>query len=97
MGHKSVNPVCFFLKIGSLRSPDIGEIIFYLCILRVFFTVYLSKHHPSQHVVASCIHDIQIHLSQVWRKNVAGGRARLPDTILEEDHPIAILSKFGSN
>ena len=29
-----------------------------------FFTVYLSKHHPSQHVVASCIHDIQIHLSQ---------------------------------
>jgi hypothetical protein len=26
---------------------------------------YLSKHHPSQHVVASCIHDIQIHLSQV--------------------------------
>jgi hypothetical protein len=33
-----------------------------------FFTVYLSKHHPSQHVVASCIHDIQIHLSQVWKK-----------------------------
>jgi hypothetical protein len=27
MGHKSVNPVFFFLKIGSLRSPDIGEII----------------------------------------------------------------------
>jgi hypothetical protein len=26
-----------------------------------------------------------------------GGRARLPDTILEEDHPITILSKFGSN
>ena len=31
----------------------------------VFFTVYLSKHQPSQHVVASCIHDMQIHLSQV--------------------------------
>ena len=25
-----------------------------------------------------------------------GGRARLPDTILEEDHPMSILSKFGS-
>ena len=22
-----------------------------------FFTVYLSKHHPSQHAIASCIHD----------------------------------------
>jgi hypothetical protein len=31
-----------------------------------FFTVYLSKHHPSQHVVASCIHDIQIHLSRLF-------------------------------
>jgi hypothetical protein len=29
MGHKSVNPGFFFLKIGSLRSPDISEIIFY--------------------------------------------------------------------
>jgi hypothetical protein len=26
-----------------------------------------------------------------------GGRARLPDTILEEDHQMAIPSKFGSN
>jgi hypothetical protein len=26
-----------------------------------------------------------------------GGRARLPDTMLEEDHPITIPSKFGSN
>ena len=26
-----------------------------------------------------------------------GGRARLPDTILEEDHPMTIPSKFGSN
>jgi hypothetical protein len=26
-----------------------------------------------------------------------GGGARLPDTILEEDHPMTILSKFGSN
>ena len=26
-----------------------------------------------------------------------GGRARLPDTILEEDHPMTISSKFGSN
>ena len=25
-----------------------------------------------------------------------GGRARLPDTILEEDHPMTIPSKFGS-
>ena len=25
-----------------------------------------------------------------------GGRARLSDTILEEDHPMTILSKFGS-
>jgi hypothetical protein len=27
MGHKSVKHVFFFLKIGSLRSPDIGEIL----------------------------------------------------------------------
>ena len=26
-----------------------------------------------------------------------GRRARLPDTILEEDHPMTIPSKFGSN
>jgi hypothetical protein len=26
-----------------------------------------------------------------------GGRVRLPDTILEEDHPMTIPSKFGSN
>jgi hypothetical protein len=26
-----------------------------------------------------------------------GGRARLSDTILEEDHPMTIPSKFGSN
>jgi hypothetical protein len=26
-----------------------------------------------------------------------GGRARLPDTILEKDHPMTIPSKFGSN
>jgi hypothetical protein len=26
-----------------------------------------------------------------------GGRARLPDTNLEEDHPMTIPSKFGSN
>ena len=26
-----------------------------------------------------------------------GGSARLPDTILEEDHPITIPSTFGSN
>ena len=26
-----------------------------------------------------------------------GGRARLPDTILEEDHSMTIPSKFGSN
>jgi hypothetical protein len=26
-----------------------------------------------------------------------GGKARLSDTILEEDHPITIPSKFGSN
>ena len=26
-----------------------------------------------------------------------GGRARLPDTILEEDHPMTSPSKFGSN
>jgi hypothetical protein len=26
-----------------------------------------------------------------------GQRAGPPDTILEEDHPMAILSKFGSN
>jgi hypothetical protein len=26
-----------------------------------------------------------------------GGRAQLPDTILEKDHPMIILSKFGSN
>jgi hypothetical protein len=26
-----------------------------------------------------------------------GGRAQLPDTILEEDHPMTIPSKFGSN
>jgi hypothetical protein len=26
-----------------------------------------------------------------------GGRARLPDTILEEDHPMTIPSMFGSN
>ena len=26
-----------------------------------------------------------------------GGRARLPDTILEENHPMTIPSKFGSN
>ena len=26
-----------------------------------------------------------------------GGRARLPDTILEEDHQMTIPSKFGSN
>jgi hypothetical protein len=26
-----------------------------------------------------------------------GGRARLPDTILEEDHPMTIPLKFGSN
>ena len=26
-----------------------------------------------------------------------GGRERLPDTILEEDHPMTIPSKFGSN
>jgi hypothetical protein len=26
-----------------------------------------------------------------------GGRALLPDTILEEDHPMIIPSKFGSN
>ena len=26
-----------------------------------------------------------------------GGRVQLPDTILEEDHPITIPSKFGSN
>jgi hypothetical protein len=26
-----------------------------------------------------------------------GGRAQLQDTILEEDHPMTIPSKFGSN
>jgi hypothetical protein len=26
-----------------------------------------------------------------------GGRAQLPDTILEEDHPMTIISKCGSN
>ena len=26
-----------------------------------------------------------------------GGRAQLPDTILEEDHPVTIPSKFGFN
>ena len=26
-----------------------------------------------------------------------GGRAQLPDTILEEDHPMTIPSKFGFN
>ena len=26
-----------------------------------------------------------------------GGRVRLPDTILEEDHPMTIPSNFGSN
>ena len=26
-----------------------------------------------------------------------GGKAQLPDTILEEDHPMTIPSKFGSN
>ena len=26
-----------------------------------------------------------------------GGRTQLPDTILEEDHPMTIPSKFGSN
>ena len=39
MGHKSVNPRVFFLKNGSLWSPDIGEIIFYYCILRFFYSL----------------------------------------------------------
>jgi hypothetical protein len=26
-----------------------------------------------------------------------GGRARLPDTVLEDDHPMTIPSKLGSN
>jgi hypothetical protein len=34
-----------------------------------------------------CLHSIS-HL---------GGRAQLPDTILEEDHPMTIPSKFGFN
>ena len=57
MGHKFVNPVFFFLKIGSLRSPWYrwNNILLVYSTL-FFFTVYLSKHHPSQHVVASCIH-----------------------------------------
>ena len=30
-------------------------------------------------------------------QNKKGQRSGPPDTILEEDHPMAILSKFGSN
>jgi hypothetical protein len=35
--------------------------------------------------------------SQLHCGSHLGGRARLPDTILEEDHPMTIPSKFGSN
>ena len=35
--------------------------------------------------------------TQLHCGGLLGGRARLPDTILEEDHPMTIPSKFGSN
>jgi hypothetical protein len=35
--------------------------------------------------------------TQLHRGGHLGERARMPDTILEEDHPMTIPSKFGSN
>ena len=68
MGHKSVNPVFFLENWQSAESWYRWNSILLVYCTFFFFTVYLSKHHPSQHVVASCIHVIQIHLSQVWKK-----------------------------
>ena len=68
MGHKSVNPVFFLENCQSAESWYRWNNIL-LVYSTFFFTVYLSKHHPSEHVVASCIHDIQIHLWQVWKKS----------------------------
>jgi hypothetical protein len=46
-------------------------------------------------------HVFLTHLTQMVVCYIAGGhlggRARLPDTILEEDHPMTIPSNFGSN
>jgi hypothetical protein len=38
-----------------------------------------------------------VHLTQLHCGGHLGGRAQLPDTILEEDHPMTIPSKFGFN
>ena len=38
-----------------------------------------------------------VKLSTAVQPSAIGQRARPPDTILEEDHPMAILSKYGSN
>jgi hypothetical protein len=42
-------------------------------------------------------HHTGFQLGEIKRGSHLGGRARLPDTILEEDHPMTIPSKFGSN
>ena len=63
----------------------------------------LLKHKPklNQRLPAACNRSPGSKLLSITKQlhcgGHLGGRARLPNTILEEDHPITIPSKFGSN
>ena len=56
--------------------------------------MHLTK---DQRLPGACNRSPRSKLLPITTQLHCGGRARLPNTILEEDHPMTIPSKFGSN
>jgi hypothetical protein len=68
-------------------------------VLLPFLTVYMNQ-IPEKIYLGQWLYITKKYtVDAIWRHcgSHLGGRARLPDTILEEDHPMTIPSKFGSN
>ena len=95
MGHKSVNPGFFFLEnwqsAESWYRWNNTLLVYSTC----FFYSLPSKHHPSQHVVVSCIHDIQIHLYRCEKKRCS--RLFLLRLINIDNYSVFSIFKPSSN
>jgi hypothetical protein len=89
----------------ALRKPEIKSIIILLHIWQTLYTVMIwikYKLSPLLYLIYIYIYNIKKsnEICMLLHMNCGGhlgGRVRLPDTILEEDHPMTIPSKFGSN
>ena len=92
--------ICYHIyKSNSFRR----EIHIYFPILQIFafYKVKEAERKINQRLPGACNRSPGSKLlsitTQLHCGGHLGGRAQLPDTILEEDHPMTIPSKFGFN